>query len=123
MRPRLRAATLGPGVIPGTWSASPHPLGLLRSVAAACARGVDDGAEEGAGSRVVAREILGMPLHGHHEAPAIGVLECLDDLVGCPADLLQVAAEAVHGLVVEAVHAQLRGSENRPDPRVLDLYF
>jgi hypothetical protein len=42
----------------------------------------DEGAENGAGSRVVFDRALGMPLHGQHEMIGGGAFEGFDDAVG-----------------------------------------
>src|SRR5438874_475710 len=99
-----------PGVPPRSPSGSP-----------ACAGGVDDGGKKCPRGGVVADELFGMPLHRDDEAAAVGVLEGLDHIVGSPADVTKIAAQAMHGLVMEAVHAQLRGPEDRAEPRALGL--
>src|ERR671937_2175056 len=90
-----------PGVLPRSPSGSP-----------ACARGIDDGGKKCARGRVVADELFGVPLHGDDEAATVGVLERLDDVVGRPADVTKLTAEAMNGLMMEAVHAQLRAPDD-----------
>src|SRR5919109_4471650 len=103
-------STRRPGVPPRSPSGSP-----------ACAGGVDDGGKKCPSGGVVVDELFGMPLDRDDEAAAVGVLERLDHVVGSPADVTKIATQAMHGLVVEAVHAQLRGREDPAEPRALAL--
>src|SRR5215510_4261251 len=76
------------------------------------AGGVDEGGEEPPRGLEAAHEVLGVPLHSHHEAGVVVELHALYELIGRPRHRLQPAAERLDHLVMEAVDLDVIDAEH-----------
>src|SRR5262245_65083618 len=76
------------------------------------ARSVDEGGEQAPRGLEAAHEMLGMPLHSHHEAGVVVELHTLHELIGRPRHRLEPGAERLDHLVVEAVDLDVVGAEH-----------